>query len=103
MIKNGATSHKSAADSPEDALYKPVQQSEKENKFELQPTIGLFSGVTIIVGSIIGSGIFVSPKGVQESKCFCISTCSAFFGSLLYSIVLHLILKASKSVPFLRY
>ena len=38
-----------------------------ENEVKLKKNLTLVNGVAIIVGSIIGSGIFLTPKGVMEN------------------------------------
>ncbi|KAH0617599.1 hypothetical protein JD844_016020 [Phrynosoma platyrhinos] len=44
---------------------KEVNKSEN-NKMQLQRTIGYLEGVSFIVGTIVGAGIFVSPTGVLK-------------------------------------
>jgi len=42
-------------------------EKEHEEEITLKPKMTLLNGITVIVGSIIGSGIFVSPSGVLKN------------------------------------
>ena len=47
----------------EDILNNNVIKKD-DNKIYLKPKMSLLNGITVIVGSIIGSGIFITQKGV---------------------------------------
>lgn len=48
------------------AAQSPDSNQKSDNTIRLKPKLGLIDGVGIIMGVIIGSGIFVSPKGVLQ-------------------------------------
>ena len=43
-----------------------IENMEEEEAVGLKASLGLIQGCTIIVGSIIGSGIFIAPGGVLK-------------------------------------
>lgn len=42
------------------------EQDEKCKKVELGKKVTLLRGISIIIGTIIGAGIFISPKGILK-------------------------------------
>ncbi|XP_038562474.1 asc-type amino acid transporter 1-like [Micropterus salmoides] len=74
---------------------KKKKEKEKEipDRVTLKKEIGLLSACTIIIGNIIGSGIFISPKGVLEHSgsvgvalvVWVLGGCIAALGSLCYA------------------
>lgn len=79
------------------------------NKVELKKHIGLFGGVSLIINVIVGSGIFVSPKGViQEVGSIGLSItiwilCGviSIFGALTYTELGCMIPKAGGEYEYL--
>ena len=52
-----------------DAEMEPMNRPEEsaQEKVVMERQLGLLDGVAMIVGTIVGSGIFISPKGVLQS------------------------------------
>ena len=57
------------------AAEKKLEQMKLEKDDDgitLKPKLNIINGITVIIGSIIGSGIFVSPKGIFCENIFLI-------------------------------
>lgn len=67
------------------------EQIKVDDEITLKPKMTLLNGITVIVGSIIGSGIFVSPTGVLKETGSVNMSLIVWVLSGIYSMVRELI------------
>uniref|UniRef100_A0A8C3F5Z9 Solute carrier family 7 member 9 n=1 Tax=Chrysemys picta bellii TaxID=8478 RepID=A0A8C3F5Z9_CHRPI len=84
-------------------------QSKESKTMNLQKEVGLISGICVIVGTVIGSGIFISPKSVLANvgavgPCLVIwAACGILstLGALCYAELGTMIAKSGGEYPYL--
>lgn len=81
--------------------YDPIPTTENHNdEIKLEAKMSLLNGVTVIVGSIIGSGIFVSPTGVLKYTGSVNASLLVWTASGIYSMVCSIIPFSSQKTIF---
>ncbi|XP_077166264.1 B(0,+)-type amino acid transporter 1 [Paroedura picta] len=84
-------------------------KSKKSKSMNLQKEVGLLSGICVIVGTVIGSGIFISPKSVLANvgavgPCLVIwAACGilSMLGALCFAELGTMITKSGGEYPYL--
>ena len=66
MAAEGESGSPSALEASDNLLEEGEKSDPKTERFSLKKEVSLINGICIIVGTIIGSGIFISPTGILK-------------------------------------